>query len=91
MTCIDILENLPNQLHYSVAIIGASGGVGSLLTQLCAARGYRVFAITSEKNFDKCFELGAHDCIDYQRRPWNEALTPANGTPIFETETLFSV
>jgi NADPH:quinone reductase-like Zn-dependent oxidoreductase len=48
-----------------VVVIGASGGVGSYLVQLAAARGARVLAICSGANAEYARELGAADAIDY--------------------------
>lgn len=48
-----------------IAVIGASGAVGSAMVQLARHRGARVTAITSGRNADLVTGLGAHDVIDY--------------------------
>ena len=48
-----------------VVAIGATGGVGSYLVQLAAARGARVIAISSAENADTAQKLGAADAVDY--------------------------
>jgi NADPH:quinone reductase-like Zn-dependent oxidoreductase len=76
MTCYDIMELMPNQLNYCVVIIGAAGGVGTLLTQLCKNRGYRVWCVTRTENFERMKSLGAHACVDYTKRTWNQYFQP---------------
>jgi NADPH2:quinone reductase len=48
-----------------VVVIGATGGVGSYLVQLAAARGARVLAICSGANAEYARKLGAAEAIDY--------------------------
>jgi NADPH:quinone reductase-like Zn-dependent oxidoreductase len=48
-----------------VVAIGATGGVGSYVVQLAAARGARVIAISSAENTDTARKLGAADVVDY--------------------------
>jgi NADPH:quinone reductase-like Zn-dependent oxidoreductase len=48
-----------------VVAIGATGGVGSYLVKLAAARGARVIAISSAENADTARKLGASDVVDY--------------------------
>lgn len=48
-----------------VLVIGASGGVGTLIVQLAAARGARVTAVCSGRNVDLVRGLGAQQVVDY--------------------------
>lgn len=48
-----------------IAIVGAAGGVGGLVTQLAAQRGLRVIAVTNGANARYVRELGAAEVIDY--------------------------
>jgi NADPH:quinone reductase-like Zn-dependent oxidoreductase len=57
----------------SVVVIGASGGVGSLLLQIALARGAaRVIAVSSQ--VELCRRLGAHETVNYKQTPWADAL-----------------
>jgi NADPH:quinone reductase-like Zn-dependent oxidoreductase len=63
----------------TVVVVGASGGVGSLLVQLALARGAaRVIAVSSHTAL--CRELGAHEAINYKTAPggWANALAGRN-------------
>jgi NADPH2:quinone reductase len=48
----------------SIAIVGASGGVGSFATRIAVGRGLRVIAVTRDGNEDYVRSLGASDVID---------------------------
>ena len=50
----------------TVAILGASGGVGSFGIQLAKVKNARVIGVASEKNHEFMEELGADETIDYQ-------------------------
>lgn len=49
----------------TVLIVGATGGVGSIATQLAARRGARVIAVTLEEHAAYALDLGASETIDY--------------------------
>jgi NADPH2:quinone reductase len=49
-----------------VVIIGATGGIGSIATQLATARGATVVAITRAENHGYARELGAAETLDYE-------------------------
>ena len=59
----DIAKIQPGQ---QVCINGSSGGVGVFAVQIAKALGAEVTAISSEKNKQFCFNLGADHHIDYQ-------------------------
>ena len=50
-----------------VAIIGASGGIGSSAVQVARHLGATVTAVCSGRNADLVRSLGAHDVVDYTR------------------------
>lgn len=58
----------------TVAIRGASGGIGCTLVQLLVARGARVIAITSRPDLVR--SLGAHEVIE--RAQWEQRLAGRN-------------
>lgn len=49
-----------------VAVVGASGGVGSFALQYAKTQGAEVIAICSERNRELVTQLGADQVIDYQ-------------------------
>lgn len=65
----------------SVAVPGASGGVGSALVQLAKMRGARVVAIAGAAKLDLVEELGADQVLSRQVEDVAEAATAANGGP----------
>jgi NADPH:quinone reductase-like Zn-dependent oxidoreductase len=60
----------------TVAVRGASGGIGALLTQLLVNRGAHVIAISSRVQL--CQQLGAHEVIDYKTTSWPSRLAGRN-------------
>jgi NADPH:quinone reductase-like Zn-dependent oxidoreductase len=64
LTAIDEIEPREGQV---VLVIGATGGVGSSVTQLAARRGARVVAVASAEGADYARELGASETIDYTK------------------------
>ena len=66
----------------TVAIAGASGGVGSAAIQLCRLRGARVIAIASPAKADLVKELGADQVIDRNVADLEQALRDVAGGAI---------
>ncbi|MCP4334969.1 MAG: zinc-binding dehydrogenase [Gammaproteobacteria bacterium] len=65
----------------TVAINGASGGVGSAAIQLCRLRGARVVAIASPAKAELLKQLGADQVIDHNEKNLQMAIREAaNGT-----------
>ncbi len=63
----------------TVAINGASGGVGSAAIQLCSLRGARIIAIASPTKTDLLKQLGAEHVIDRNTDNLEEAIREAAG------------
>ncbi len=61
LAAVDALDAQPGE---TVAIIGAGGGVGSFVTQIAAARGLRVIAVTHSGAADYVRSLGAAEVVD---------------------------
>jgi len=66
----------------TVAIAGASGGVGSAATQLCRLRGARVIAIAAPAKANLLLSLGAHAVIDRNAEDLQGVLREAAGGPL---------
>ena len=62
-TAIDEVDPREGQV---VLVVGATGGVGSFVTQLAAHRGARVVAVARGEYAEYAQELGASETIDYQ-------------------------
>ena len=65
----------------TVAIPGASGGVGSALVHLAKMRGARVVAIAGASKLDLVKDLGADQVVAREVDSVTEAATAANGGP----------
>lgn len=64
-TAWDILERLKLSEGDRLVVLGASGGVGSYLLQMCALWGIETIAIGRRENHARLRKLGAYSCIDY--------------------------
>jgi len=72
-----------------VLVIGAAGGVGTLLVQIAKAFGARVTGVASTSKLDLVRSIGAEDVIDYTRddftdgsRRWDVILDTAGRRPL---------
>jgi len=52
---------------HSVVLNGASGGIGTFAVQLAHAAGAHVVAVGRSANHELLRDLGAHECVDYER------------------------
>jgi NADPH:quinone reductase-like Zn-dependent oxidoreductase len=62
LAAVEAADPKPGQV---VVVIGATGGVGSFVTQMAAARGATVVAVTAESGGAQARDYGAADAIDY--------------------------
>jgi NADPH:quinone reductase-like Zn-dependent oxidoreductase len=79
------------QPRQDVLVIGAAGGVGSLVVQIAKAYGAKVTAVCSTSKEDLVRSLGADDVIDYTRkdfadgsRHWDVIVDTAGRRPLSE-------
>jgi NADPH2:quinone reductase len=64
-TALDVLDRIDLPAGAWVLVHGASGGVGTFLVQLAAARGLRVIAVASSRSHDLLRDFGVSACVDY--------------------------
>ncbi len=64
MTALASLDSLALPRGASLAIVGASGGVGSFATELAAARGLKVTAVARATSAARLRSLGADQVVD---------------------------
>ena len=77
VTAYNMIEAAPPADGQVVAVIGATGGVGSYYVQLATARGARVVAICSTGNVEYARSLGAAEVVDYTAGDVVEAVRAA--------------
>lgn len=68
------------QAGETVAVLGASGGVGQAAVEIAALMGARVIACaSSEEKLAFAREAGAHETVDYSSEPLKESLKALTG------------
>ena len=67
LTALTVMDEIEPRDGEVVLVVGATGGVGSSVTQLAATRGARVIAVASAERADYARELGASETIDYAK------------------------
>ncbi len=65
LTALMVVDAAEVQDGQVVAVVGATGGVGSFVTQLAALRGAMVVAVTSPDGTAQALEYGATATVDY--------------------------
>jgi NADPH:quinone reductase len=78
-TAYDVLERIDLARGSWVLVHGASGGVGTFLVQLAAAKHLRVIAAASTRSHELLRDLGAEACVDYHDADVAEAATSIAG------------
>ncbi|MEX0626199.1 MAG: NADP-dependent oxidoreductase [Chloroflexota bacterium] len=66
LTALAAIEEADLQPGQTIVVVGATGGVGSFVTQLASARGATVVALTTAAGATQAREYGAAETIDYQ-------------------------
>ncbi|MEV6632737.1 NADP-dependent oxidoreductase [Actinoplanes sp. NPDC051470] len=74
MTADGALEQLDLRAGQSLLILGATGGVGVLATQLAAQAGLSVIATARADAHEQIRRLGAADTVDYGTQPVDDQL-----------------
>ena len=82
MTALDALERLAIAPGATLVIVGASGGVGSIATQLAAARGIEVLAAVRPRSAERLHRLGARETFDVANPDWVRSLQEARPTGV---------
>jgi NADPH:quinone reductase-like Zn-dependent oxidoreductase len=79
LTALSVIDALgPEAGRMKILVIGATGGVGSYLTQLAAKEGATVIASTRPENADYARSLGASETIDYSKGDFVELVGRAH-------------
>lgn len=66
---LDLLDVVNGQAGEALLVVGATGGVGSFIVQLAAARGMRVIATAKPDEVAFVTALGAAEVVDYTTGP----------------------
>jgi len=74
LTALAAIEAADPQPGQIVVVIGATGGVGSFVTQLAGARGATVVAVTAGSGAAQARDYGAAEAIDYGAQDVGAAL-----------------
>lgn len=77
MTALDALERLGVAAGATLVIVGASGGIGSIATQIAAARGIEVLAVARASSWERLHRLGARETFDGANPEWVRAFRDA--------------
>jgi NADPH:quinone reductase-like Zn-dependent oxidoreductase len=59
---------------HTAVVVGAAGGIGSIIVQVLHARGVHVIGVCSGRNAALAGSLGAETVVDYTRGPYGEQL-----------------
>jgi NADPH:quinone reductase-like Zn-dependent oxidoreductase len=74
MTALNLVDRVGDAGR--LLIVGATGGVGTFVTQLAAARGITVIATASEEKADLMRALGATEIVDHRAGPIADQVEP---------------
>lgn len=74
MTALDSLDRLSVAPGGAIVIVGASGGVGSIATQIASGRGIEVLAVARPRSAERLHRLGADTILDGSDPDWAASL-----------------
>jgi NADPH:quinone reductase-like Zn-dependent oxidoreductase len=74
MTALNLVDRVGDASR--LLVVGATGGVGTFVTQLASARGVTVVATASEEKADLMRALGAREIVDRRSGPVAEQVDP---------------
>ena len=74
MTALNLVDRVGDVSR--LLVVGATGGVGTFVTQLASARGITVVATASEEKADLMRALGASEIVDHRSGPVAEQIDP---------------
>ncbi len=81
VTAEHMLTRIGLRSGQSIAVTGASGGVGSALIQLARRRGARVVAVAGSSKIAQVLDIGAHAAVARESPSVPVAAVAANGGP----------
>lgn len=73
-TALESLRTLDCKAGETLFVAGASGAIGTIVTQLAKNRGIRVIGSASSKNHPHLLSLGAEKAVDYSSAEWKDQI-----------------
>ncbi len=73
-TALESLRTLDIKAGETLFVAGASGAIGTVVTQLAKNRGIRVIGSASSKNHPYLLSLGAEKAVDYSNAEWKDQI-----------------
>jgi len=80
MTANEVVKGAGVKEGDSVVVLGASGGVGTMVLQLLRQKGAKVLAVASKAKFEHVQRVGGESvsCLDYKIEDWASRFSKAN-------------
>jgi NADPH:quinone reductase-like Zn-dependent oxidoreductase len=76
MTALNLVDRVAEAGARRLLVVGATGGVGTFVTQLAAARGIAVVATAAQAKADLMRALGAAEIVDHTAGPLADQVDP---------------
>jgi NADPH:quinone reductase-like Zn-dependent oxidoreductase len=74
MTALDALDRLDPGPGSTLAIVGASGGIGSIATQIASSRGISVLGVARRGSAERIRSYGANEVLEYSSEGLSDAI-----------------